>query len=492
MTSAGFLHALKVVRAGGQSRGLPVAVRDEATRAFERWLPWSRQPAVQGLGIARRSVEGRRTADLALKVYVDRKLPLGTVARPIPREIDAPGLDHPIPIDVEQIGRVRLQSHTYQRRPAYGGLSVSHEQGPAGTLGCLLRRVGRPNEIYLLGNAHVLARSGFAKPGDRILQPAIAFGGTDEDTIATLTDWTRFDTGPAAENRCDAAIALVAEGAVSARIGDLGIPTGMSTDLFEGDLVRLCGAMSDQQTARVLDLHFAPTLRYRRPNGVPFDLRFVDQVMCERYSQEGDSGAAILDNAGRLVGLHFAGSESRSFFSRIDHVLNNWGDLEVVTAEPWPPATSPPSAGPPLLAGAFRPPVGSPAGALDLLARTLWGEARSEGTEAMEAIAAVAVNRALTLQPDQATTLEDVCRDPLQFACWDADSPIAAMLPMIPAANTAFRTAQRIASNALAGTLVDPVRGATRYHRLSEAPAWARGKTPCARVGIFIFYNSVA
>jgi hypothetical protein len=57
---------------------------------------------------------------------------------------------------------------------------------------------------------------------------------------------------------------------------------------------------------------------------------FRDQVLCTRYSDEGDSGAAILNMANRVVGLHVAGTPSASIFNRITHVLRLL-DLDLVT-----------------------------------------------------------------------------------------------------------------------------------------------------------------
>src|SRR5439155_996335 len=59
-------------------------------------------------------------------------------------------------------------------------------QIPAGTLGLLARRHGRP---VILSNNHVLANQNAGHVGDSILQPGPADGGRLQDTIARLVDF---------------------------------------------------------------------------------------------------------------------------------------------------------------------------------------------------------------------------------------------------------------------------------------------------------------
>jgi cell wall hydrolase len=51
---------------------------------------------------------------------------------------------------------------------------------------------------------------------------------------------------------------------------------------------------------------------------------------------------------------------------------------------------------------------------------------------------------------------------------------------------------RRIARRALRGSLVDPTRGATAFHRLDANPAWARDLLPVAVIGSFLFYRLFA
>lgn len=128
---------------------------------------------------------------------------------------------------------------------------------------------------------------------------------------------------------------------------------------------------------------------------------------------------------------------------------------------------------------------------IDVLARTLWGEARGEGEEGMQAVAAVICNRAR--QPGWwGRGIAGICQRARQFSCWNADDPNRAALLAVDASDPAFATALRLARLAVAGALPDPTHGATHYHSLSVRPAWAAGQQPCARIGGHLFYRAIA
>lgn len=48
---------------------------------------------------------------------------------------------------------------------------------------------------------------------------------------------------------------------------------------------------------------------------------------------------------------------------------------------------------------------------------------------------------------------------------------------------------QRIARRALSGTLSDPTRGATAFHRIETTPDWSNDLLPIAVFGSFLFYR---
>jgi N-acetylmuramoyl-L-alanine amidase len=132
---------------------------------------------------------------------------------------------------------------------------------------------------------------------------------------------------------------------------------------------------------------------------------------------------------------------------------------------------------------------------VDILARTLWGEARGEPLRGIEAVAAVVINRVALATRRRGwwwgSTIVQVCRMPLQFSCWSERDPNRARLMDVGAGDLVFATCRRIARRAAAGLLDDPTHGATHYHNRTVEPAWARDRTPCAEIGNHLFYNDV-
>src|SRR3546814_14859458 len=92
---------------------------------------------------------------------------------------------------------------------------------------------------------------------------------------------------------------------------------------------------------------------------------------------------------------------------------------------------------------------------VDLLARTIWGEARGEPVRGMEAVAAVVMNR--VARPGWwGRTVASVCTKAYQFACWNEDDPNRAKLLAVTDADPIFAIARRIARRAVAGPPAAP------------------------------------
>ncbi|MGE5515311.1 MAG: cell wall hydrolase [Bacteroidota bacterium] len=130
---------------------------------------------------------------------------------------------------------------------------------------------------------------------------------------------------------------------------------------------------------------------------------------------------------------------------------------------------------------------GSPA---DILARTLWGEARGETVRGIEAVSAVVMNR-VRRGGWWGNTVETVCLKPLQFSCWNPSDPNRVKLERVDEDDRQFRVCLRIARRAIAGSVDDPTNGATHYHVRGLLPAWSRDRTPSAEIGNHLFYNDV-
>lgn len=130
---------------------------------------------------------------------------------------------------------------------------------------------------------------------------------------------------------------------------------------------------------------------------------------------------------------------------------------------------------------------------IDTLARTLWGEARGEGTGGMQAVACVILNRVKIAQEAGkywwGNNIIQVCQKPYQFSCWNRSDPNFKKLQAVDEKDLHFATALRIARRAAIGALEDVTYGATHYHAAGVEPYWARREKPCAVIGNHIFYH---
>lgn len=293
--------------------------------------PWLSDENVQGLGIAPKLTAGYTSDDLALKVYVARKLPMRHIPSPVPPFIRIPGLPEPVMTDVEEIGHIQLEARSRRVRPAVPGYGIGRLREPGGTFGCLVRRAGSEVPLYILSNSHVLARDGTGMIGDPIIQPADEGRSTLADAIADLSAWVPFQFGTHNfVNLVDAAIAVVrSPHDVTSHIAEIGVPEGIDIVLYRGMQVKKSGRRTDTTTGIIKDIDFRTAFRYRTVRGTA-RAGFSDQVLCTRFTEKGDSGAVVLNSNNRIVGLHFAGSSSASVFSRVGHVLREL-DIEPVT-----------------------------------------------------------------------------------------------------------------------------------------------------------------
>lgn len=136
----------------------------------------------------------------------------------------------------------------------------------------------------------------------------------------------------------------------------------------------------------------------------------------------------------------------------------------------------------------------------NILARTLWGEARGEGIAGMIAVGWTIRNRVeMDLHNDGKPDwwgegYAGVCLAPYQFSCWNRSDPNYPFLignQPIPAAQ--FALARQAASLVIAGDQPDPTGGATHYYAstLPKAPAWAAQARQTLRLGHHLFFREV-
>ena len=223
-------------------------------------------------------------------------------------------------VDVRVIGPVRLLSspagppspEELQRRvrPLRAGLSVSHRDVTAGTLGGFVRRPGTTG-LLVLSNSHVLADSGAAALGDPVLQPGVADGGEVTDRIGRLSGSVPFSDQPG--NLVDAAVAELDAGVAADPTaypgGALLGQVAAADDVDPDELVEKVGRTTGHTRGRITAVEVDGV-------GVQYDdgvHTFDDQVEIEgltgAFSAGGDSGSVIWRSRDRApLGLLFAGS----------------------------------------------------------------------------------------------------------------------------------------------------------------------------------------
>ena len=301
---------------------------------------------VVGCGVGYKEVAGTRTGELCVVVSVAQKVSREQLA---PENLVPQALEG-VRTDVQETGVIRaLQARTDKWRPAPGGVSCGHVAITAGTLGCL---VTRGEEIFILSNNHVLADSNQGQPGDPILQPGPHDGGTLADQIATLEEFVpiNFGTGgsicPIATgiadvsnwlarlvgsqhrlrafqenpelNLVDAAIARpLSADLVEKRILEIGEPQGVGEGTL-GLRIRKSGRTTGLTSGEITQVDATVRVSY----GMGNTATFTDQLVAGPMSSGGDSGSAVLDEDGRVVGLLFAGSDQTTVMNRIQNVLD--------------------------------------------------------------------------------------------------------------------------------------------------------------------------
>ncbi|PHN28987.1 cell wall hydrolase [Pseudomonas sp. ICMP 561] len=136
----------------------------------------------------------------------------------------------------------------------------------------------------------------------------------------------------------------------------------------------------------------------------------------------------------------------------------------------------------------------------DILARTLWGEARGEGLPGQIAVAWTIRNRVeMDLNNDGKPDwwgegYSGVCLKPYQFSCWNKNDPNYPFLS--GAKQIPFRelAQARIAADlVIDGKQPDPTSGATHYYAttMPKAPAWVAKAKQTLKLGHHIFFKDV-
>jgi spore germination cell wall hydrolase CwlJ-like protein len=140
--------------------------------------------------------------------------------------------------------------------------------------------------------------------------------------------------------------------------------------------------------------------------------------------------------------------------------------------------------------------MSTPSFDIDILARTIYGEARGEyhhprgGLSAYIAVGNVVMNR-LKQKSWFGHSIRDVCLKPFQFSCWNHDDPNYKLLQNPPLNDALFHTCKKVAEGVIMHKWPDLTQGADHYYcdSMKMAPSWAVGHKPVVIIGRHRFFK---
>lgn len=140
----------------------------------------------------------------------------------------------------------------------------------------------------------------------------------------------------------------------------------------------------------------------------------------------------------------------------------------------------------------------------EILARTLWGEARGEckvydrpvleitdsRIQGLLAVGNVIHNRFLQ-KTWYGSTIRQVCLKPYQFSCWNEHDPNLESLLTVDFTRRVFRICLFVAEAVIRNEAPDMTSGADHYHATSmkNFPSWVHYAKQTVKIGGHIFYK---
>lgn len=124
---------------------------------------------------------------------------------------------------------------------------------------------------------------------------------------------------------------------------------------------------------------------------------------------------------------------------------------------------------------------------IDIVARTVYGEARNQDRTGQKAVAHVIFNRAA--KNYAGGLVAAVCLAPKQFSCWNNGDPNRKLIMGVGPDNKDFRQCMISVLEAMGEP--DFTFDSTHYHTAAVSPAWSRDKKPCYVHGDHLFFNDI-
>lgn len=124
----------------------------------------------------------------------------------------------------------------------------------------------------------------------------------------------------------------------------------------------------------------------------------------------------------------------------------------------------------------------------EIMAKTIFGEARGEERTGQLAVACCIFNRFKSKKWFSASSVAGVCQKPYQFSCWNKSDPNAQKI-----ANLSYATYSKYFDVIKEALEFDITNGATHYYapKSCPKPKWAEGKKPCYICGNHEFFKDI-
>jgi hypothetical protein len=264
---------------------------------------------VNGVGIGYKKVGGQDTDEMSIRVYVNKK-------KDVPDNDQIPSEINGVKTDViEQEGPAVPHLDTRILNPLRGGIDIGRaDLNYHGTLGAIVKD-NFTKSIALLSCYHVLAVNTTAIKGMPISQPA----NTPSNKVARLHKFDLY---------VDAATAILND-PLNTQHRIEGIPgsvTGVA-DVMHGSRVRKRGITTLFTSGTIAATNMTVKFDYSKISpDMPSEWNLTNQLLIESgsFSDEGDSGSALIDDSGKIVGLLTGAFKSGPVFATaIQSVLDS-------------------------------------------------------------------------------------------------------------------------------------------------------------------------
>lgn len=133
---------------------------------------------------------------------------------------------------------------------------------------------------------------------------------------------------------------------------------------------------------------------------------------------------------------------------------------------------------------------------IEIMIRTIAGEARNQPPIGQQAVAHVILNRYAAAASHGTgqrwgSTIAEICLKRRQFSCWNDDDPNRDLIARIHPDNPVYKQARAAMLEAYRNLLTDPTLGADHYHHVSITPYWASKIQKTTLIGAHLFYREI-